>query len=141
MKTFFVFLLVVSIVFPFYSFMTSLSDFAHNQYKMRSERLADTTRSKVPSAHLGLTAEQLAGLDELVGSAYKDAVYDGYRLGKGYEKLWVQALGIDALLFVASVIGLRRCQSLGVPLDGAAKRSQPVGPEANRTSPAAGSGG
>jgi hypothetical protein len=111
MKAFFFVLLVVSIVFPVYSFMTSLSDFAHNQYKTRSERLADTTRPELPSAHLGLTAAQLAGLDELVGSAYKDAVYDGYRLGNGYEKLWFQALGVDALLFVASVAGLRRCRS------------------------------
>jgi len=115
MKAFFVVLLVVSIVFPFYSFMTSLSDFAHNQWKMRSERLEDTTRPELASAHLGLTAAQLAGLDELVSSAYKDAVYDGYRLGNGYEKLSFQALGIDALLFVASIIGLRRCQSFGRP--------------------------
>ncbi len=115
MRTFFVVLLVVSIVFPFYSFMTSEGDFAHNQWKGRSERLKETTRPEPPSAHLGLTAPQVAGLDEVVGSAYKEAVYDGYRLGNGYEKLSFQALGIDALLFVASVIGLRRCQSLGRP--------------------------
>jgi hypothetical protein len=111
MKAFFVVLLVVSIVFPVYSFMASLGDFAHNQYKTRSERLAATTRPVLPNAHLGLTAAQLAGLDELVGSAYKDSVYDGYRLGNGYERLWFQALGVDALLFIASVIGLRRCRS------------------------------
>src|SRR6266404_9743759 len=114
MRAFFVILLVVSIVFPFYSFMRSVGDFAHNQWKGRSERLKDTAGPEPPSAHLGLTAAQLAGLDELVSSAYKDAVYDGYRLGNGYEKLSFQALGIDALLFVASVIGLRRCKSLGV---------------------------
>ena len=102
-------------MFPFYSFMKSVGDFAHNQWKMRSERLTDTTRSEPPSAHFGLTAAQLAGLDEVVSSAYKDAVYDGYRLGNGYEKLSFQALGIDALLFVASVIGLRRCQDFGRP--------------------------
>ena len=114
MRAFFVILLLVSIVFPFYSFMRTVGDFAHNQWKMRSQRLHGTTPSEPPSAHLGLTAAQLAGLDELVSSAYKDAVYDGYRLGNGYEKLLFQALGIDALLFVASVIGLRRCKSLGV---------------------------
>ena len=115
MRAFFIIVLVVSIVFPFYSSMRSVGDFAHNQWKMRSERLTDTTRPEPLSAHLGLTAVQLAGLDELVSSAYKDAVYDGYRLGNGYEKLSSQALGIDALLFVASIIGLRRCQSFGRP--------------------------
>ena len=109
MRAFFVCLLVVSIVFPFYFFITSIGDFAHNQWKMRSERLKETSRER-PSAHLGLTANQLAGLDELVTSAYKEAVYDGYRLGSGYEKRWFQAHGLDALLFVASVIGLRRCR-------------------------------
>ena len=115
MRAILVILLAVSIVFPFYSFMTSVGDFAHNQWKARSERLEGTTRPEPPSAHLGLTGAQLAGQDELVSSAYKDAVYDGYRLGNGYQKLSFQALGIDALLFVASVIGLRRCQSLGRP--------------------------
>ncbi len=91
--------------------MTSVRDFAHNQWKMRSERLEYTTRPVPSSSHLGLTAAQLAGLDEQVSSAYKDAVHDGYRLGNGYEKLSFQALGVDALLFVASVIGLRRCRS------------------------------
>jgi len=114
MRAFFIIVLVVSIVFPFYSFMRSVGDFAHNQWKMRSERLQGTTLPEPPSAHLGLTAGQLAGLDEMISSAYKDAVYDGYRLGNGYERLSFQALGIDALLFVASVIGLRRCQGLGV---------------------------
>ena len=90
--------------------MRSVGDFAHNQWKMCSERLQGTTLPEPQSAHLGLTAGQLAGLDEMISSAYKDAVYDGYRLGNGYEKLSFQALGIDALLFVSSVIGLRRCR-------------------------------
>ena len=118
MRAFFAILLVVSIVFPVYSFTTSMGNFAHNQWKMRPERLRDTGSQETPSAHLGLTAAQLAGLDELVSSAYKDAVYDGYRLGSGYEKLWFQALGIDALLFVACIIGLRGYRGLGRPTNG-----------------------
>ena len=55
MRAFFVILLVVSIVFPLYSLMTSVSDFAHNQWKMRSERLQGTTLPEPQSAHLGLT--------------------------------------------------------------------------------------
>ena len=92
-----------------------MRDFAHNQWKGRAELLEATTRPDSSSAHLGLTAAQLAGLDKLVSSAYKDAVYDGYRLGNGYKKLTFQALGVDALLFVASVIGLRRCRSAASP--------------------------
>ena len=110
MRAFFVILLVVSVVFPLYSLKTSVGDFAHNQWTMRFERLQGTTRPEPSSAYVGLTAAQLVGLDELVSSAYKNAVYDGYRLGNGYETLWFQALGVDALLFVASVIGLRRCR-------------------------------
>ena len=51
-------------------------------------------------------------MDELVSSAYRDAVFDGYRLGKGYEKLWLQTLGVDGLLFVGSLLGLRQCARL-----------------------------
>ena len=92
-----------------------MRNFAHNQWRTRFERLEDTTRPALPSAHLGLTAAQLSGLDELVTSAYKDAVQDGYRLGSGYEKLSFQALAIDMLLFLASVVGLSRRRSLGRP--------------------------
>jgi hypothetical protein len=110
-KAFFITLLLASIVFPVYSFITSMRDFAHNQWKRRSERLEDTTLPKTPSAHLGLTASQLAGLDELVIAAYKDAVYDGFRLGSGYQRLSLQTLGLDVLLFIASLVGLRACQT------------------------------
>jgi len=115
MKAFFLVLLAVSVAFPLYSFSTSMRVIAHNQWKGRSERLVTTDRHAVPSAHLGLTAAQLTGLDELVASAYKDAVYDGYRLGSGYEKLSFQALGLDALLFVASIVGLVRCRDSAGP--------------------------
>ena len=108
-KFFFGLLLLISIAFPFYSFFTMIGDFAHNQYKMRPKMLADTSPKTMSSAHLGLTGAQLAEVDELVRSAYQDSVHDGYRLGVGYDRLWQQSLGLDAILFVASLIGLRLC--------------------------------
>jgi hypothetical protein len=110
MKPFFGVLLLASIVFPFISFFTTMRDFAHNQWEMRHERLVGTTSMTATSAHLGLTAAQLTGLDNLVADACKDSVYDGYRLGGGYSKLWLQSLGLDALLFVASLVGLSACR-------------------------------
>ena len=112
MKIFFVLLLLVSIVFPAYSFLTMIGDFAHNQYEMRLERLEGTTPETSPSPHLGLTRMELSKLDEPVRFAYDDAVRDGYRLGRGYNKLWNQSLGLDALLFVASIIGLTKLRAL-----------------------------
>jgi hypothetical protein len=111
MKPFFIVTLLISIVFPFYSFVATMRDFAHNQWKTRHERLADTTIPKHPSAHLGLTAAQLTGLDNLVADAYKDAVYDGHRTGGGYQSLWFESMLLDGLLFVASLVGLRACRS------------------------------
>ncbi len=110
MNFFFILLLVVSIVFPIYSFATMIGDFAHNQYKMRRERLEGTTPETGSSAHLGLTQDQLVGSDDLVKDAYKDSVYDGYRLGSGYTRLWNKSLLLDSLLFIASLRGLRICR-------------------------------
>ena len=110
MKIFFIFLLVVSIVLPIYSFVTTMGDFAHNQWKMRQDRLQGTTPETSSSAHLGLTAAQLTGLDDLVKDAYKDSVYDGYRLGGGYTSLWFKSMALDGLLFIASLGGLTACR-------------------------------
>jgi hypothetical protein len=111
MKAFFVFLLVVSVVFPFYSFMATLGDTAHNQYEMRFKRLEGTTPMTIPSVHLGLTKIQLSKLDEPVSSAYGAAVRDGYRLGQANDKLQMQCLGLDVLLFVASIVGLTKLRT------------------------------
>ena len=123
MKAFYVALLVVSMVFPFYSGRALLMDFANNQYKERSERLKIDARPNRPSSFFGLTAAEIAALDEHVGAAYKASVQDGYRLGEGYGWLWFQALGMDTLLLVASVFGLRRC---GTPAVQKAGESEPV---------------
>src|SRR6266542_2321195 len=112
MKAFLVFLLVVSVVFPFYSFMATIGDFAHNQYAMRLERLEGTTPVTSPSVHLGLTRTELSKLDEAVSSAYGAAVRDGYRLGRGYNKIWIQSLGLDVLIFVTSIVGLIKLRTL-----------------------------
>jgi len=111
MKPFFVVTLLISIVFPFYSFVATMRDFAHNQWQTRHQRLADTTIPHYPSAHLGLTAAQLTDVDNLVADAYKDSVYDGYRTGGGYGALWFEAMLLDGLLIVASLVGLRACRS------------------------------
>lgn len=110
MKVFFILLLVVSIVFPIYSFVTTMGDFAHNQWRMRQDRLQRTTPETSSSAHLGLTAAQLTGLGDLVADAYKDSVYDGYRLGGGYTSLWFESMALDGLLFITSLGGLSVCR-------------------------------
>jgi hypothetical protein len=107
MKAFFRVLLAVSLLFPMYWFYVGTGDFAHNQWETRARRLNETTLPDSPSAHFGLTASQLAGLDESVSAAYKDAVNDGYRLGHGYEKLFYNALALDAVLLCASIVGLK----------------------------------
>jgi hypothetical protein len=112
MKIFFVLLLLVSIGFPIYSFMATIGDFAHNQYSMRLERFEGTSPVTTPSIHLGLTKMELAKLDEAVSSSYGEAVRDGYRLGRGYSKLWMQSLGLDILLLVASLVGLTKLRTL-----------------------------
>ena len=91
--------------------MTTLGDFAHNQYAMRVERLEGTTPMTSPSVHLGLTKMELSKLEETVSSSYGAAVRDGYRLGRGYNKLWMQSLGLDVLLFVASIVGLTKLRT------------------------------
>lgn len=111
MRAFFIFSLCISVLFPPVTFVASMRDFAHNQWEMRQRRLDGTTPVTGTSAHLGLTVAQVAGLDELVRAAYKDAVYDGHRLGAGYQLLWLGSLGLDALLFIASLIGLRACRA------------------------------
>jgi len=115
MKAFFVLLLLVSIVFPVYSFMTTIGDFAHNQYAMRLERLEGTTPETSRSVHLGLTKIDLSKLDEAVRASYEDAVRDGYRLGRGYNKLCLQSLVLDVLLFIASIVGLTKLRTLKEP--------------------------
>lgn len=112
MNKLFIFLLVISILFPLYSFFTMLNDFAHNQYQGRQERLNETTEFTESSPHLGLTNATLARLDELVRDAYKDSVYDGYRLGRGYNSLWLKSMALDGLLFVSSLAGLSVCRKL-----------------------------
>ncbi len=92
--------------------MATIGDFAHNQYAMRLERLEGTTPVTSPSVHLGLTRTELSKLDEAVSSAYGAAVRDGYRLGRGYNKTWIQSLGLDVLIFVTSIVGLIKLRTL-----------------------------
>jgi hypothetical protein len=111
MKLFFTLTLLVSVLFPPVTMVMTLRDFAHNQYKERDERLHDTAVPKFPSAHLGLTAGQLNGVDGLVADAYRQSVADGHRLGSGYQQLWLESFGLSALLFFASLAGRRACGS------------------------------
>jgi hypothetical protein len=111
MKIFFIVVLVLSILFPPYMLVAGLGVMAHNQYEMRVKRLDGRTPMTGPSAHLGLTPTQLSGLDELVVSAYTDAVHDGYRLGRGFSILSLEALVLDAVLFFAAIFGLSACRA------------------------------
>jgi hypothetical protein len=112
-KAFFIVTLVISIVFPFFEEFTGVLRLAHNQSARRPARLTMTSVPKLPSAHLGLTEGQLAGVDGLFAEAYRDSVGDGGRISIAYDMLRLQALGVDAVLFVASLIGLRACRSSG----------------------------
>jgi hypothetical protein len=97
--------------FHFTPFKATLGDFAHNQYLMRFERLEETTAVTSPSVHFGLTKMELSKLEEPISSAYGAAVRDGYRLGRGYSKLWIQSLGLNVLLFVTSIVGLTKLRN------------------------------
>lgn len=122
MKLFFVLLLVVSIVYPVYAVFDMLAVTSHNQWEGRQRNLTVMDRG-IDSAHLGLSGAELTKLDELdglAGDAYRRAVEDGFRLGVGHDRLWKTSLGLDALLFMASVGGLLLCRGRGRPLPGRA---------------------
>jgi hypothetical protein len=115
MKTFFALLLLISIVFPVYLFLSTIKDFAHNQYSMRFKRLEQTAPDPdmpliegmtPPDVQFGLTKIELSKLDKNVSASYSVAVRESYSLGHGYNKLCIESLGLDALLFLASLIGL-----------------------------------
>jgi hypothetical protein len=109
-KAIFGLLLLISILFPVYAVLAGLQIMLHNQYEGRFRRLHSTEESLMPSGHLGLTKTELAVLDRDVVFAYTDAVGDGFRLGRGYSELWLEAIAVDGLLFVSSVLGLWACR-------------------------------
>lgn len=113
MKAFFVLTLVVSVLWPLIMFVGGINVMAHNQYQYRHELLDAWEREKDhASAHLGLTQKELAKCDDYTANAYRESVYDGYRLGTGYGSLALQGLSMSALLFLASVLGLRAVGSV-----------------------------
>jgi hypothetical protein len=112
MRIFFRVLLFIPIVFPLFSLSEAMRVFGHNQWNTRPVTRADTTEKPKTLAHFGLTGAQLAEVDEFIAAAYNKSVDDGYKLGCGYSRLWLLSLGLDALLLVASLIGLRLCRSL-----------------------------
>ncbi len=107
-KAFFVVLLLASIVSVLYELSAGLSVMAHNHYESRHS-LLDTTKEQPDhqSTSLGLTPKELSTCDVYIAAAYKESVTDGYRLGAGYNALSVQCLGLAALLFLSSIVGLR----------------------------------
>ena len=105
-------ILLVSIVFPFLSLSETLTVFAHNEWDIRPETRAEVTNRANAFAGHGLTAAQLSNVDEFVAMAYNKSVDDGYKLGRGYSRLWFASLVLDALLFITGVIGLRLCRNL-----------------------------
>ena len=108
MKTFFWLMLVVSVTSVVYEFGAGLTVMAHNQYQGRHD-LLDTSRQQPDhrSPHLGLTPKELSLCDKYTADAYKESVYDGYKLGTGYSRLSAQCLGLAALLLITSVAGIR----------------------------------
>lgn len=114
MKQLFWGLLLVAAAMPFLLLSDVLGVQGHNQWRSRPVMRAETTMAEGlnAGAHFGLTGAQLAELDEQVAAAYSKSVDDGYTLGRGYDRLLLIALGLDGLLFVASLIGLRVCGGL-----------------------------
>ncbi len=105
-KALFILLVFISVVVPIYNVMSAVQIIAHNQYEGRWDQLHSSHWNGYPSLHLGLTAPELAALPRETRDAYKDAVYDGYRIGRGYGVLWFVTMGLSVLLFLSSVLGL-----------------------------------
>jgi len=107
MKTFFMIMLVASIVSVPYGIWTGIVAISHNQYRGRYD-LLDTSRQQPDhrSSHLGLTPKELAQCDPYVADAYKQSVYDGYKLGAFQSGLGDQCLILSAFLFVTSLVGI-----------------------------------
>ncbi|MFL6519520.1 MAG: hypothetical protein ACJ8NS_04810 [Chthoniobacterales bacterium] len=91
---------------PIYNITSALQIIVHNQYEGRWEQLHSTHWNGYPSRHLGLTAPELAALPQETRDAYEDAVYDGYRIGRGYGVLWFVTMGFSVLLLLSSILGL-----------------------------------
>jgi hypothetical protein len=115
MKAFFIVLLVVSILYPFYAMGADIFMLAHNQYEGRYRRLSITEHNLMPSRHLGLTSNEIAVVDKDVAFAYTDSVNDGYRLGLVYSRVQRRAVLLDALLFISGIVGLRACRAQRQP--------------------------
>lgn len=109
-KAFFIIVLFVSVAVPIYNITSALQIVVHNQYEGRLNQLHEAHWSGYPSRHLGLTASELAALPEETRDAYKDAVYDGYRIGRGYEVLWFLTMGLSVSLFLSSILALWACR-------------------------------
>jgi hypothetical protein len=110
MKIFFRVLLLFSVVFPFYAVREGMGVFGQNQWRTRPITRANAVDEPKTHAHFGITGAQLAKMDEFVATAYNKAVDDGYKLGTGYSRLWGVCIGLDVLLFIASLLGLRHCR-------------------------------
>ena len=106
MKPFFILLLFVSVVVPIFNIISALQIIAHNQYEGRWDQLHSAHWNGYPSVNLGLTAPELAALPKETRDAYEDAVYDGYRIGRGYGVLWFVTMGLSVLLLLSSILGL-----------------------------------
>ena len=128
MKSFFVIMLIASVVSVPYRLWTGIEALAHNQYLGRHD-LLDTSRQQPDnlSPHLGLTPKELAQCDPYVADAYKQSVYDGYKLGTFDSGLGTQCDILTALLFLTSLVGIRAASKVG------AKSNQSVQPTATRS--------
>jgi hypothetical protein len=124
MKAFFLCMLIASVLAVVCDLWSALADFSHNQFEGRHV-LLDTSRPQPDhlSPHLGLTPKELAKCDPYVADAYKQSVYDGYKLGTGYFGRQRRYFILAGLLFVTSCCGLvavRKHKPLG---DGKSNKS------------------
>jgi hypothetical protein len=107
MKTLFRLMLLIAIGSGLWQIFLLLQVSAHNQSRVRYEALTNPNDSREQtSGNYGLTMKELSVCDEHFGNAYRVAVFDGYRLSKGFESLFMLGLGISTALLVASIAGL-----------------------------------
>ena len=116
MRAFFAAIIFISVVAIFYEFVLEIDVMAHNQYLNRQYLLTATEPESVQrhSKVLGLTKSELSNCDNYIAEAYKESVFDGYRLGTGWGSLDELCLGLSAVLFVTGIVGYRFVQKTRV---------------------------
>jgi hypothetical protein len=108
MKVFFQLMMLTAVVSVVCEFVICLPATAHHRSEGRYELLHTTNSQQEQSnAGYGLAQKELSACDERVANAYRVAVFEEYRLKRGFDLLALQSFVLSAALFVTGVVGLR----------------------------------